>query len=159
MSTALDYTGRQVDLLAFQGQDPDRESLLTQALVREGGHGELCAGTQKLAQRWLLEFLTPVGSMTFLPDRGCAFMLYWARGLLRTTADARQAFFLAAKQVESKLWVEESDEMPLDERLDYVELLALTVQKDGLILRLQIWSKAGKSRKALLPLTTKLNGL
>ena len=157
MSTAADYVGRTVDVLAYQGRYPGREEQLVPALAAPGNAGKLCAGIQKLAQRWILEFLTERGSLGYLPDRGCDFMLLLRQGELRTTLDAEQAFYLSAQQVQSNLRAEEDIGMPEDEQLDRAELLSLAVAADQLTLSVQVHSRAGTSRAALLPIAVRIN--
>ena len=92
MSSTNPYTGRTIDLLAFQGIVPGTNTLATPALVQPGNSGQLCTGIQKLCQRWLLELLTTVGSMVYQPERGCNFVQQLMTGQLQTTLDLQQAF-------------------------------------------------------------------
>jgi hypothetical protein len=66
----IDYARRKYDFLSLQNVNTARETKLGLALYSEDTAGKLCVGIQKLAQRWLLEFLTEIGSMPGLPTRG-----------------------------------------------------------------------------------------
>jgi len=153
MSSAANYAGRTYDVLAFQGAKLSGEVLLSNQLAGPGViSGEICTGIQKLAQRWLVEFLTITGTLLYLPLRGCDFMSLAQTGQLRTTLDAEQAFWLSELQVRTNLQAEEDTTDPDDERLDSVDLISLTVQTDTLKLYLQINSLAGTSRPVILPI-------
>ena len=154
MTTVANYLGRTVDVCAFAGQDPNRETLLIQALALPGQGGAICTGMQKLAQRWLMEFLTMTGSMKYLPQRGCDFMAQLSRGQLRTTRDVEQAFYLAAAQVKLNLRTEDPVGAPDDEVLADAELLNLAINGDQLIMHLSLSSLAGTARTVILPLAT-----
>lgn len=157
LGSISDYVGRTVDLLAFQGQRlRGGDRLLAQTLLSPAGGagapgGELCAGVQKLAQRWLLEFMTTPGSMVNLPGRGCAFMRQLRRGELRTTVDAVQAFQLAADRVRVNLQDEESATTPDDEALAAAELEGMAVAGDRLTMTVRILSRAGYAALLVLP--------
>jgi len=150
-ASAAEYEGRTVDLLAYGGKKAG-STLLTQQLARADAAGELCTGIQKLAQRWLLEFLTERASMRYLPERGCVFLTAARLGQLRTTADVQRLFYLSAKQIEVNIKSEEDDTMPDDERLGKVTLTGIGLGKDWLTLTIEIGSRAGTARKVILPL-------
>ena len=87
-----DYAGRKVDILAFDGAYTDGTFELTQGLYGASQEsGKVCSGIQKLAQRWLIEFFTPLGSVPYLPARGCNFINQSRSGRLRTETDALKA--------------------------------------------------------------------
>lgn len=153
--TAADYLNRTVDVAAFSGQRPAGDTLLTAALADEGQGGLVVTGIVKLAQRWTMEFMTIRGTMAALPERGCDFFGQVARGELRTSLDASQAFYLSAEQVRTNLVAEETVEDPDDESYADVTLLAATVSGDKLTLRVQIESRAGTARTAILPFALK----
>ncbi len=157
MSTVVDYIGRTVDVLAFQGVSPDTEVLLSQSLVSPGEGGEICTGVQKLAQRWLIEFLTIQGTLLYLPVRGCPFMGQLARGELHTSLDAEQAFYLSANQVRSNLQAEEDTTMPDDERFASSALDSIAVGGGSLTLTVTITSLAGNTAAIILPITVRVH--
>jgi hypothetical protein len=137
-------------MLALQGAQATREHLLSQTLFANSG--EVCTGIQKLAQRWVLEFLTQQGSMRFLPDRGCTFLTDFYAGRLRTELDVQQTFLAADLTLRSQFALEESEDMPADERYDYATLTDTTVTATKVTLRVQITSKAGTARAVILPI-------
>ena len=154
LTTIADYTGHTIDLMAFQGVSATGEVLLEQALASVGSGGTICTGVQKLAQRWLIEFLTEIGSLPYLPLRGCAFMQLLRSGQLRTVLDGQQAFFQSAQQVQLNLQLEETSATPNDEAFGSVLLLDLSKTADSLRLSVQITSAAGATARLILPIST-----
>jgi len=153
MSTVVDYIGRTVDVLAFQGAEPGAEVLTTQSLFSGNAGGAVVTGIQKLSQRFLMELLTESGTIAYLPDRGSLFMARLRQGRLRNRIDARTAFTAAVVQVRRNLRNEETDDTPDDEAFGGVELNGLSVTGDKLTLRITLRSLAGTSRQVILPLT------
>lgn len=149
-----DYAQRKYDFLGLQVAKFDREARVSLALYSEDSSGQICAGIQKLAQRWTLEFLTERGSMPGLPLRGSAFMRQVRRGELRTQLDVTQGFNDAALRIRATLQAEEYAGMPDDERLDDVELMSVIIEPGYLNLRVMINSVAGTGRAVVLPIDT-----
>lgn len=149
-----DYAQRKYDFLGLQVAKLDRETRVGLALYAEDNSGKICAGIQKLAQRWALEFLTERGSMPGLPNRGSDFMLQVRRGELRTQLDVTQSFHDAALRIRATLQAEEYAGMPEDERLDDVELMSVIIEPGYLNLRVMISSVAGTGRAVVLPIQT-----
>jgi len=156
MSTVADYVGRTVDLLAFQNEKLGKEFLSTQILVADGERGEITTGIQKLAQRWLVEFLTVRGSIRALPTRGSRFISDIRIGNIRTTLDAEQSFYLAARQVAQNLKLEEEDGIPTDEAYRAVELISMTVTGDTIVAYIQLASRAGNQAEFVFPIPIKV---
>jgi len=146
-----DYIGRRVDVLAFQGATATGSALLEQALLGSAG-ASICAGVQKLAQRWVIAFLQDKGSAVCDAGRGATFMPRAKAGLLRTELDVRQAFAIAAADVSTQLKEAEAEADPADERLDEAELLDIGLVLGGLTLSVRVTSLAGNSRTPLLPI-------
>lgn len=153
MSTIADYLNRRVDVLAFPGAKPAGMVPLGQDVLLDGGR--LCVGVQKLAQRWLLEFVTIRGTVRYAPARGTDFLAELRAGGLRTEADVRTAFLAARLQVAKALRAEDAaDDGPDDEKYANAALLSVAVRPDRtLVLTVDITSLAGASRKVILPLT------
>lgn len=149
-----DFATRKYDVLAFQKIDGSTSSQVGMALYDEDQSGRICTGIQKLSQRWALEFLTEVGTMTYKSERGCDFMTLVRQGRLRTQADVIAAFNSAALLVDRNLRNEETDAMPNDERFDAAELMAAAVVSGYLYLRVMIMSRAGDGRAVILPIET-----
>lgn len=154
MSTVSDYLGRKVEVLAFPGARPTGSQLLTQSLLRPLEGGQVCVGVQKLAQRWLIEFLTIRGTMKYKPLRGSDFMAELRSQALRSENDVYAAFLAARGQVATNLRAEDLPEDPADERYADARLLSVTLRSDRtVVLTVDIMSAAGTARKVILPLT------
>lgn len=151
-ATVDQYLGRSVDLLLYDGMRATGDTLLTPALARPGQSGAEIAGIQKLAQRFLLELLTPAGSLQYLPARGCGFMDEARQGGWRTEADVEQAFYASLLGIRRNLVGEESANDPYDERFSDARLLSVSVTIDQVTLTIQVTSLAGTSRTVLFPL-------
>jgi hypothetical protein len=147
-----DYIGRTVDILAYQGATSSGKTLLTQSLVTEDSSGQITTGAQKLAQRMLLELLTETGTIPYLPDRGCEFMVEARQGVWRSPLDIQSAFSAAMTDVENNLKIEESANDPADERFESAELKAVTLTAGEASITIQVNSLAGRSREIILPL-------
>lgn len=149
-----DYANRKYDFLAFRNVAPGRERQLGLALYSADSSGQICVGIQKLAQRWVLEFLTETGTLRGLPERGCAFMASLRTRNLRTPQDIVFAFNAAALEIERQLKNEEYPEMPDDERYESASLTNVTFYPGYLALNVMIESVAGEARAAILPIET-----
>lgn len=150
------YTNRRYDYLSFRGVKPRGDTKIGLSLYDEESTGQICVGVQKLAQRWALEFLTEIGSMSGLPDRGCYFMTAVLRGGLRTALDVNTEFLSSGLTIERNLKNEEYDDMPNDERFLSANLTGLTFYPGYLELHVTINSRAGTSRAVILPVDTLL---
>jgi len=148
------YIGRTVDHIAFDDMMPGRDALLTQRLVKDGMSGALITGIQKLAQRYLLELMTELGSLIYLPDRGSTFMIDFHAGFWRTPADVAGSFASASLQLRRNLILEEdADNDPPDERFDSADLLSVGLPApDHVTIRVQVNSLAGTSRVVVFPI-------
>jgi len=153
-SPPIKYWGRTVDVLAFDGVQRGTESQVIQHLVFEGSNGALVTGIQKLAQRFLMELMTEIGSIPHLPERGCLFMTQARYGYWRTVADVRSAFYLGLFTVRTNLIREEDEDTPTDEQFDTAELVAVSLYQDQVSLRVKIISKAGTSLDVIYPIRT-----
>jgi hypothetical protein len=151
MSTIDDYLNKKYDILAFQpGKNRGPTS---QELAAYGGSGLICTGVQKLAQRWVLEFLTPKGTMPYKTQRGCLFIPHLISGNIRTNVDVTAFFSSASVEVAENLKSEESSEDDADERYSDVNLDSFSIGTDGkLTLSVTLASKAGSTRSIILPI-------
>lgn len=149
-----DYATRKYDYLGLRNVNPSKEAQLGLELFNVDDNGQICVGTQKLAQRWLLEFMTASGSMPGMPARGCDFMTYVMQGRLRTTLELQALFSATELDVRKNLQQEEYVGMPDDERLNYAELLGSAVFPGYLTISVKINSVAGDSRKIIVPIST-----
>lgn len=151
-----DYKNRKYDFLAFRNVAPGKERLLGLALYSEDSSGQICVGIQKLAQRWMLEFLTEIGSLRGLPERGSSFLAALRLRNLRTTQDIVFAFQAANLEIERQLKNEEYDGMPDDEKFRTATLRNVTFYPGYLSLNVMIESVAGDARAAIVPINTLL---
>lgn len=152
MSTVADYANRTIDILAFRGQRTSGVAALVQSLI-DPDSGEVCAGITKLCQRWLIKFLQPLGSMPFLPDRGCSFQTLANTGQFRTELDVINAFQFATLRITPQMLTEEVATLPDDERFQSAALGSLTLSPGSLQLSISITSQAGANRVILLPIS------
>lgn len=159
MSTVADYQDRRLDVLAFPGAKAAGVAQLSQNLLLEGGW--VCVGVQKLAQRWMLEFLTIRGTMKYAPERGTDFLAALRAGSLRTESDVQSAFLTARLQAAKNMRADDvSVTDPDDETYADAELLSVAIRPDRtLVLTVEITSLAGTSRKVILPLTVGPGGV
>ena len=149
---SLDYSNRKVDVLALDGAFNDGTFQLDQKIYSNGG--KVCAGIQKLAQRWLIEFLTPLGSIPYLTDRGCDFINRVRSGRIRSEIDARMVFNFARDKVATSLKNEDlSGDYPDDEKYSDAVLLGIQVVAGSkLSMSVRIDSVAGDKRVFIVPL-------
>lgn len=152
--SAQDYKNRKYDFLAFQNVVPGRERQLGLALYAEDSSGQICVGIQKLAQRWVLEFMTETGSLRGRPGRGSSFLTALRLRNLRTTQDITFAFQAANLEIERQLKNEEYTGMPDDERFRAATLTSVTFYPGYLSLSVMIESVKGEARAAILPIST-----
>ncbi len=151
MSTYLDYAVRTVDVSVFRSPGGAEDGVLSMDLFGDDG-GQVCAGIQKLAQRWVLEFCTDIGSMPYAKTRGSEFMEAARDGLLATELDVYQRFNLDGENIRRGLVNEETDDDPDDERFAGAELTAVVLGGGYLSLQVELTSRAGSARAVVLPI-------
>jgi hypothetical protein len=149
-----DYANRKYDFLALQNVKSVGDNQLGLLLFANDGTSQICVGVQKLAQRWLLEFLTETGSMPGLPDRGTDFMTLVRTGRLRTSGAVIVAFNFAAYTARVNLNKEEDNTWPDDERLADAELLDISFLPGYANIKVAIYSRAGNNRTVVMPIAT-----
>lgn len=159
-----DYVNRKYDYLGLQNTVGPGDRRLGLELFNKETSGKITTGTQKLSQRWLLEFMTEVGSMPGLPRRGSSFMRAARTGRFRTPLNVRTEFAVADLNIKNNLRAEETAAMPPDERFGAAEIINVAIlpgfdvsQKSGttavfLLLGVKITSLAGDSREIVLPI-------
>lgn len=149
-----DYAKRKYDFLTFQNVKPTKETQLGLQLYTADTSGKLCVGIQKLTQRWVLEFLTELGSMAGQPTRGCTFMTKVRSNAMHTQLDVIQSFYASALRIRTTLQIEEYAGMPDDERFADVNLLSVAFAPGYLNLSVNVISRAGTDRAVILPIET-----
>lgn len=146
MATA-EYTGRRVDVWGYSGG-------YTGELAADLFSDMVCAGILKLAQRWVIAFLTELGSVRFNPARGTTFITRLRDGELRTEGDVAAAFLLAADEMIDQMDAEEPEGTPADETYVSAELLEVGLLPNSkLSLTVAVTSLAGVSRTVLVPVS------
>lgn len=153
MSTVSDYKNRTVDVAAFKGWEVGKSTEVEQKLVLAGKGGEMIAGIEKLVQRFTIELLTELGSLTYRPERGSIFMLDARSGIWQTAGDVRSSFATSLLSIADNLIREESATDPADERFSSAELESVSLLGDSVTLHVQVTSSAGTSFTALLPIS------
>lgn len=149
-----DFANRKYDFLAFQPVAMRIDGLKEMALYDPDNRSKITTGPQKLAQRWVLEFLTERGSMPYLPARGTFFMTLIRQGRIRTETELRAAFNSAELAIARNLRAEEYPEMPDEERYDEALLGNVTAQPGTVDMQVVIISRAGDRRQVILPIET-----
>jgi hypothetical protein len=151
---STDYTGRTVDLLIFQGVEASGNQPIDLSFGLEEG-GYVCTGVQKVAQTWLILFMTDRGSVLNKPLRGSSFFPAIRRGRIRVEEDISAEFSLAAEQVRQTMDLDATADgtLPDDERLDEANLLEYSLDREASVIRLKvrILTIAGDSRDVILP--------
>ncbi len=154
MTTVSEYIGRLSDLAMFTNVSLDGERKLVQTLAAEGTGGLIVAGIQKLVQRFMIELLTERSTVYGQPRRGCDFMTRLLRNSLNTSLAVEQAFNSAVIDIQRNLLLEETSDMPTDERFGSAVLRNLSVNRGEVVLYVALTSAAGTEHEVLLPIAT-----
>jgi hypothetical protein len=149
-----DYVGRRSDINVFLGGILGGPVLLEEALYQETSpSGERVTGVQKLAQRFLIKLLKPLGSDASRPQDGSLFLQRIFSGNYRTAQRSSQVFAESVLQITPGLREEETTEMPLDEQFESATLTGVSFPGEGSIqLAVLLRSRAGSSFTFIAPL-------
>jgi len=152
MVTSVDYTGRAVDQLIFQGVVAVGDQLVATGW---GEAGEMCTGVQKVAQTWTSLFLTDLGSIPHDLPRGSSFLPAIRMGRIQVDEDVEAEFNLAADRVSRTMDQDAADvgTLPDDERLDEAILVDFRIDQAAskLYLIVNVRTIAGDARTIFLP--------
>jgi hypothetical protein len=152
MTVSVDYTGRTVDQLIFQGVEATGDQLVD---LGWGDAGEMCTGVQKVAQTWTTLFMTDLGSIPLDTERGSSFMPAIRLGRIQVDEDVIAEFNLAADRVRRTMDQDAADvgNLPDDERLDEAILDSFEIFQAASLLQLKVVIRtiAGDSRTIFLP--------
>lgn len=137
-----------VDIACFH-LPSDEGASMVQLLVLAGG-GATVVGSQKLAQRVVVELFTEKGSQQY-SDRGTTFLTRLRTGAY-SEMDVLVAFVSVRNTLRANLQGEEKTTDPPDERYvdSYVD--QIIVSPGAVQLRLNIQSRAGLTTVVLLPI-------
>jgi hypothetical protein len=102
----------------------------------------LIDGTAKLVQRFLLELLTPAGSILYQPARGSSFTTDLQGMRFATELDLRVSLARALVQVRANLQGEDSAADPAGERYQGALLTKLTLVSGAAIMTIVVRSMA-----------------
>jgi hypothetical protein len=91
----------------------------------------LISGPAKVAQRWLLRFLTELGSMPLAPAEGCSFVTLLRQGVLESEMDVYAAFAAAALTIDPLMQADILSTDLLNERYAGAELQDVQVDDSG----------------------------
>lgn len=152
---SINYTGRFVDYFIFQDASESGQPQIHLQLGGENG-GSVTTGIQKVSQTFTNMLLTRVGTMLADSTYGTEFMEKAQAGMLRTDADVKDAFDLAAETVRQAMRQSAVERgLPLDERLATVTLTSFSFDRGAskLTLVATLTTDAGSSRTVYLPTT------
>lgn len=151
-----DYSGRTVDLAAYQGIAPAGDQQLRPTLADPGTSGTLVTGTQKVVQRVITELLKERGSEKFWPDEGNSFLTEMRAGYYETQLDVFAGFAQAVADITPLIQAQELAADPADERFVDLQAKSVTVIADQAIIVAQLITQAGPERTYIFPLSIPL---
>ena len=151
---SIDFTGRTVDLLIFQGVAPFGDNLVRRGYGGETG-GQLVTGIQKVAQTFAMLFLTQQGTVPRDLEKGTSFLQAMRSGAIQNETDLVAEFGEAVALLQQQLINAESAELPLDEQFASAELVDFTIDRlqSSISLDINIRSVAGDELEFFLPVS------
>ena len=150
---ASNYIDKPVDLVAWHGPTYVGWSTLSQCLFSDEVKSEVCTGIQKLVQRWLAIFLTPIGSITFDKSRGTSFMMdiYTCN----TEKDIFMTFQLNNSLALDQLAQEEREsDTPENEKVKSITLTGISLILGSASLSVKVISQTDEETNIVLPIDT-----
>lgn len=120
--------------------------------VLSGRDVELVTGLQKVGQRFVMEFTTELGSITYQPSRGCTFMATARQGQLRTELDVFEEYSVSAKKCQENLQAEEDDTWADDDRFDRAVLSQLAIDGNLITMRIRVYNRSQQALNLSLSL-------
>lgn len=149
-----DYSGRKKDVSIIRNIDPTNPT--TQKVTLEFGKvSAYCAGVQKLVQRYMIIFMTQVGTQKMYPNFGTPFYGQITQGNVTNKTDLVHKFnFANLKTVETiRTYQQQFNDIPLDEQINTAVLGDIIfVAKDSINIRILIKTNAGENVDFLMPL-------
>jgi hypothetical protein len=138
-----------IDVYAFRD---DGDVYATQVLADEKDSGRTVAGTNKLAQRFVLQLLTVKGSVPGDDQAGCEFVSRLVQGGVASELDVFTAFNASVGPVVAALQAQETADDPDDERLAGVQVNRLVLSPGHLTLDVTLRTRADTMATLSLPL-------
>ena len=120
-------------------------------------NGRIITGTEKLAQRFILELMTEKGSMKFRPTRGTDFVVETRQGTLDSEVDVYSAFSLALLTIKNNLTSEDLATDPADEKLDTASINKIVISPGRFAISITIKTLAGSATTVVVPLVFDIN--
>ena len=111
MAISVDYTGRSIDLLIFQGVKAAGDQKLSLGF---GDAGEVVTGIQKLLQTYTTLFLTRRGTIQYHEEIGTDFVGALQQGRIKDEADVKSEFAIAVEQVRQQDVLAAADRIGVD---------------------------------------------
>jgi hypothetical protein len=154
LGTTTDYTGRTVDISVLQY--PDALAVGTKKETPAFGNpSNLCAGVQKLVQRYTIMMLTNIDSQPEYPNFAASFLWTLQAGVSPVDSiRVRQIFALADYAVVNiiKSYQVLHPNLPLDEQLARTSLINLSLSTGTVEFDVQLTTLAGTAVNFLVPL-------
>jgi len=146
-----DYTGRKKDINIFGYKNPSIQQT-SMATLSFGPTSSYCAGVQKLIQRYVIMFLTNLGSQQFYPDFGTSFVPSLSAS--QSGTDLTHVYVFANKLVIDNFRAYQSThtDLPLDEQIQTVLLNSISYENGIMNLSITFLTLSGDTVDYILPL-------
>ena len=151
--TTTDYTGRQTDILILRGANVNTANAV-QTTIEFGSPSSMCAGVQKLMQRYAISMLTILGSQQNFASFGTTLMSSLQNAGGQTTSDLNHLFNYANLTVVTNFrnyQANNPSNFP-DEQLNTATLNSVDISGNSVRLNISIVSVAGTTVQFLLPI-------
>ena len=150
-SLTTNYVGRTKDISINRGINP-RLLPVQPVNLAFGRVSQFCTGVQKLVQRYMISFLTALGSQEDFPTFGTSFLLRLNQGGV-TTSDIQHLFNFANMSVGKTFKdYDKLNTVPLDEQLYSASLVSVNVTASSVSLSIKLVCMAGETVDFVLPL-------
>jgi len=153
-SISSNYTERRRDISIFQY--PDASIVDAQTITPAFGHtSRMCAGVQKLVQKYAIILLTNISSQENFPTFGSNFLYPLQTGAIAIdTLTVTQLFKLASYEVVKTLqrYQIEHPEIPDDEKIVTAQLTDLSVAYGAANFSVTITTEAGDAVDFIIPI-------
>lgn len=135
------------DLAIVQEED----TLGTYILTEPFRSGAVISGTSKLAQNFVAELLTRVGSVKFDPGFGCSLIDELRGRNTSAIGDLQGALSRAIDIVTRNIYARQTGREARDEIFNRAEIVSIAPWQDRIDITLRVISLAGTSRQLKLP--------